>query len=303
MHAKQFIVPQPSSIAAFVSTLLDTRSAETVLTRGGVWLEGQRVEDAGQVVPAGAQITLHFPPDGHYSDVTIAPDDIWYEDAWLLVLNKRAGWYTGATPWDTQGNALAALTHFLASRDRRMPTLHLAHQLDRGTSGLLLCSRHPAVNAPLQAAFASHAVEKHYLCLCMGEPDGDTFDLRTGHGRSRGGRWRLYALEEVGMRLPGGSRVRLAHTSFTVQQRLGDAALLGATLHTGRTHQIRLHTASMGHPLIGDTRYGSHDTFRGQAAAWPLLHAASLRLRHPMSGALLTLNAPLPAWVNTGRVS
>jgi 23S rRNA pseudouridine1911/1915/1917 synthase len=231
--------------------------------------------------------------------VTIAPHDIWYEDAWLLVLNKRAGWYTGATPWDTQGNALAALTRFLTCRDGVVPTLHLAHQLDRGTSGLLLCSRHPTANAPLQAAFASGAVEKRYLCLCMGAPDGDTFELRTGHGRSRGGRWRLYGLEEVGQKLPGGSRIKLAHTSLTVRQRIGDAALLDALLHTGRTHQVRLHAASLGHPLIGDTRYGGGATFRGQPIDWPLLHAASLRLRHPLSGELLVLDAPLPAWAST----
>jgi 23S rRNA-/tRNA-specific pseudouridylate synthase len=90
--------------------------------------------------------------------------------------------------------------------------------------------------------------------------------------------------------------VRTAHTSFFVVQRQGDAALLQATPHTGRTHQIRLHSASVGHPLVGDTRYGGSATLRGEAVAWPCLHAVALRLHHPITGAVLALHAPLPAW-------
>lgn len=265
-----------------------------MLARGGVWLGRSRVQDAALPAPAGASITIHRPPDGTYAEVQIEPSDILYEDTWLLALNKRAGWYTGDTPWDTYGNVRAALTRWLQKQDGSTPVVHLAHQLDRDTSGVLLCSKHTRVNALLHMAFASGAMHKRYLCICEGEPTEETFEMYSGHGRAKGGRWRLYDLEQVGMALPDGQRVRYAHTSFRVGQRLGDATLLQSTLHTGRTHQIRLHLAALGHPLLGDVRYGGAATFRGRMLNGHLLHASYLRLPHPATDEVLELQAAMP---------
>lgn len=283
------------TIASLVQELLGREILEQLLAHGGVWLDRQRVQDATLPTPAGAVLRLHRPPDGQYASVTITAADICYEDEWLLALNKRAGWYTGATPWDTQGNVQAALTHMLTLRDGMPPRLHLAHQLDRHTSGVLLCTKDPHANAPLQAAFANGAVEKTYLGVCVGEPRNTVFEMRTGHGRSQGGRWRLYDQEQVGQALPTGGRVQLAHTHFQVTQRLGDYAIIYARPRTGRTHQIRLHLAACGHPLLGDTRYGGPDVFRHQALTAHLLHAARLRLSHPITGQPLDLQAAIPA--------
>lgn len=282
-------------LAELIRSWLGAEAAAPALERGGVWLEGRRLADPQLPAPAGARLTVHRPPDGRYAEVTVTPADLCYEDEWLLALNKRAGWYTGATPWDTQGNALAALERWLCARDGQPPTLHLAHQLDRDTSGVLLFSKRPAVNAPLQAAFAGGGVHKRYDCICWGEPDDEAFVVRSGHGRSSGGRWRLYPLEQVGMALPGGGRVRLAHTSFRLVERLGGAAWLHAEPHTGRTHQIRLHLAGEGRPLLGDTRYGGPSVFRGETLRGHLLHAARLCLVHPFTGQPLDLVADLPA--------
>ncbi|MCS6879871.1 MAG: RluA family pseudouridine synthase [Oscillochloridaceae bacterium] len=263
--------------------------------RGGAWLDGRRVSDAAAPAPAGAELTLRFPPADGYTDVTITAEDLAYEDAWLIAVHKRAGWYVGATPWDAQGNVLAALGRYLTSRDGAAPPLHLAHQLDRDTSGLLLVSKAPAANAALQAAFTTGEVVKTYLGLCAGRPPWSAIDLRTGHGRAAGGRWRIYPLEAVGQALPeGGGRVREAHSSFRVARTLGDAALVIAVPHTGRTHQIRLHLAHLGHPLLGDTRYGGPPGYAGQPLPGHLLHAAELRLRHPITGAMLALASPPP---------
>jgi 23S rRNA pseudouridine1911/1915/1917 synthase len=265
------------------------------VARGGAWLDGRRALDPAQHPAAGAALSLRLPPPGGYAELELAHADLAYEDAWLVALHKRQGWYVGATPWDVHGNALAALRRFLAARDGLAPPLHLAHQLDRDTSGLLLIAKAPAVKAALHVAFASGHVAKQYRCLCAGAPLWGALELRTGHGRAAGGRWRIYARAEVGRALPdGGGRVKEAHSSLAVERRLPGAALLRVTLHTGRTHQIRLHAAHAGHPLLGDTRYGGPASFAGLPLAGQLLHAGELRLPHPVTGATLALESPLP---------
>ncbi|NTU79774.1 MAG: hypothetical protein HGA45_10295 [Chloroflexales bacterium] len=91
-----------------------------------------------------------------------------------------------------------------------------------------------------------------------------------------------------------GGRVKAAHTTFAVEALLAGAAMVRATPHTGRTHQIRLHMAHAGHPLLGDTRYGGPASYQGRDLAGHLLHAAELRLAHPLTGASLELASPLP---------
>lgn len=281
-------------IADLVAARIGAAAAATILAHGGVWVDRSRVQDASQPAQVGACLTIHRPPAGRYPTVELTQADILYEDAWLLAVNKRAGWYTTATPWDAYGNVHTALLRWLHDRDGNTAYLHLAHQLDRDTSGILLGTKDPAMNGPLQAAFVSSAVQKTYRCLCAGEPATEMFEVRSGHGRSRGGRWRLYALAQVGMLLPDGQRVRFAHTSFVVEQRLGEAALLRAVLHTGRTHQIRLHLASLEHPLLGDARYGGPDSIGGVVLMGHLLHAACLRLVHPVTGEELVIEAEMP---------
>lgn len=293
----RLIVPEGlagQSLAALVVGELGPAAAAPVLVHAGVWLGRARVWDVTQPAPAGAEVIIHRPPTGRYAELAITAADICYEDGGLLALNKRAGWYVTPTPWDAYGNVRVALQFWLDARAQARAYLHLVHQLDRDTSGVLLCSRDQALNGLLQVAFNSGAVEKEYLCICQGEPAEDGFVVRSGHGRGRGGGWRLYALEEVGRRLPNGTSVKYAHTSFAVVRRLGGAALLRAHLHTGRTHQIRLHLAGQGHPLLGDAKYGGALMFRGEPVPHHLLHAAVMRLEHPATGAPLELRAPLP---------
>jgi 23S rRNA pseudouridine1911/1915/1917 synthase len=295
MERQSFIVaPEATGItlAQIASDLLGARALD-VIARGGAYVDGRRTRDAAAPLPAGAHVSFRLPPAAGYSHVTLTAADLCYEDAWLIAIHKRSGWYVGATPWDDQGNVLAALERFLTARDGAAPRLHLAHQLDRDTAGVLLLSKDPAVNPALQRAFAGGTVQKRYQAICAGVPPL-TGDIRTGHGRATGGRWRIYPLEEVGRELPsGGGRVRAAHTSYQVVQTATDAALLDVTLHTGRTHQIRLHMAHIGHPLLGDARYGGPERYRGLALAGHMLHAASMQLAHPISGTQLELASPL----------
>lgn len=290
-----YLVAQGESLLSELVEQLLGDVGRQALERGGVWLEGQRVSDPLQRVAAGAQLQLRLPPADHYPEVSLEAADLLYEDAWIVVVQKRSGWYVGATPWDRYGNLLVALERFLTRRDGIAATLHLAHQLDRDTSGLLLVSKAAAANAPLQATFASGNIAKRYLCLCMGLPEWEELDLLSGHGRGAGGRWRLYPLEQVGQLLPmGGGRIRRAHTGLKVVLRGPATALVEAMPHTGRTHQIRLHMAAAGHPLLGDSRYGGPAYHAGQSLPGHLLHATELRLAHPITGVPLHLSSPLP---------
>lgn len=263
--------------------------------RGGAWLDGARVSDPALRAPAGAALVLRLPPGGAYAELELGPADIAYEDEWLIALHKGMGWYVGATPWDVYGNALAALGRLLSRRDGTAPPLHLAHQLDRDTTGVLLISKAPAANPALAAAFSSGDVKKIYRCLTAGAPPARG-EVHTGHGRSAGGRWRVYPLEDLGRALPaGGGRVKAALTTYAVERYLAGAALVRCAPRTGRTHQIRLHMAHLGHPLLGDARYGGPTRYAGIDLPGHLLHAAALSLRHPITGADLELASPLPA--------
>lgn len=270
-------------------------NGEILLARGGVWVDHQRVTDPNLQIDPTQQIELRRPPGDQYAELELTNSTIAYEDEWLLALHKQAGWYAGATPWDLRGNALDAARRFLLARDGIAYPMHLAHQLDRDTSGVLLLTKHPAANGPLHKAFAGGTTNKRYLALCSGVPPQEAA-ICTGHGRAAAGRWRLYSLEEIGRELPsGGGRVKLAHTSYHLLQALDDAALIEATLYTGRTHQIRLHLAHIGHPLLGDARYGGPTSYANIALTGHLLHAQQLALAHPITRQPLIIESPLPA--------
>lgn len=261
------------------------------LQRGGIWLGTQRIRDGSMPVAAGREIAVRLPPDGHYRDARITAEDILYEDEDLIILNKAPGYYVGATPWDDEGHMQAALQRYLQNRGISCEA-RLLHQIDRDTSGILVCSKNETVHAQLQKDW--QAVEKSYMALACGLVDWEACDAYTGHGRSKQGRWRVYMRAEIGTRLPDHNVVRAAHTSFTCLERYALGSLICAQLHTGRTHQIRLHLAGLGHPLLGDGRYGGALDVRGQPIQHHMLHAGRLVLRHPTRNTELEITAPLP---------
>jgi 23S rRNA pseudouridine1911/1915/1917 synthase len=269
-------------------------SADVIIGRGGAWIDGKRIRERHHRIAPGSLLHLHRPPKGRYCDLQLGAGDIVYEDEWLVVLNKQAGWYVGATPWDVEGSLLAALERYLTNRDGMGPQLHLAHQLDRDTSGLLLISKTPQANPDLQAAFAEGRVSKEYAGICQGHPAPEGV-IQTGHGRSAGGRWRVYPWAQIGQRLPGGGgTVKAAITHYRVEQFLAGAALVQVAPQSGRTHQIRLHMAELGHPLLGDVRYGGTTSYADETIERHLLHATRLQLQHPILKTGLDFQSPLP---------
>lgn len=275
---------------------LTPAAAHALIERGAVWLDRQRVRQPDLLLPGGAQLVIHFPPNGSYATVTITPGDIIWEDRWLLALNKRPGWYSNYTPWDIRDAIPYALAEFVHDRDGRTIPLHLAHQLDRDTSGVLLVSKDPGINRSLLELFLSGGMSKRYLALATGRFEPESCEVQTGHGRGQSGLFRIYPLEDVGQKLPYGSqRVRLMHTRFEVVARTKQATLIQAQPITGRTHQIRLHLAHLGHPVVGDARYGGMTALDGISVPHHLLHAAQLGFSHPVTKVPILLHAPLPA--------
>lgn len=272
-------------------------AADLLIARGGLWLDGSRLRGDDMLARAGAELAIHRPLAGAYPDVAVAAEQILYEDGDLLALNKPAGAYVDSTPWDAEGNLHAALERFLTARDGVAPRLHLAHRLDRDTTGVLLVTKNPAVNPAIQRGFVGGKIHKEYLCLCAGAPAEDAFEITTGHGRTAHGLFRVYPADQIGELLMNGSRVKSMRTRFRVERRLGDATLLRAFPETGRTHQIRLHLAHLGLPLLGDAKYGGPAAWRERPVPRHLLHAERLSLPHPGTGEPLDLLAPAPEWV------
>ena len=267
-----------------------------LIERGGLWVDGARMRDPEARARAGAEIAIHRPLSGIYPEILVSAAQIIYEDDDLLALNKPAGVYVDSTPWDAEGNYHAALVRFIAARDSVVPRLHLAHRLDRDTTGVLLVTKNPEINPRIQSAFIHGTVHKQYLALCAGAPVHDSFEIATGHGRGAHGLFRVYPAEEIGRVLANGSRVKAMRTRFQVEVRADEATLVRAFPETGRTHQIRLHLAHLGHPLLGDARYGGPAHWRGEIVPFHLLHAERLALPHPRSGQTLDITAPAPQW-------
>lgn len=266
------------------------------------WIRAGAVRANGEPVRArdrvrgGERLTVQaqFEPDDRVAAEAL-PLDIVYEDAVLLVLNKPPGLvvHPGA------GNRQHTLQNALLAHDpelARVPRAGLVHRLDKDTSGLLVVARTPEAHTQLVAALAAREVGREYLALCVGAPTGGgRIDRPIGRHRS--------ARTRMAVRSDG----RAAVSHYVIEERLRAHTLLRVRLETGRTHQIRVHLASIGHPVAGDTLYGAPAkipaiALRKKSDPEPeaivlnrnFLHAAELEFAHPTTGKQLCLKAPLP---------
>jgi 23S rRNA pseudouridine1911/1915/1917 synthase len=269
---------------------------QALIAEGHVVLDGSPARASARLRP-GQAVRVHVPApvpaEPRPEDI---PVEIVYEDERVVVVDKPAGLvvHPGA------GNAAGTLVNALLGRVRDLSGVGgvlrpgIVHRLDRGTSGLLVVAKDDETHRSLVRQFASRTVEKEYLALVLGLPARATGEVDAPIGRDPVHR------QKMSVRAPRG---REARTSWRVEERFDGAALLRVRIHTGRTHQIRVHLASIGHPVAGDPVYGGTRTpssRRAEARAAlqslerPALHAARLAFTHPASGDRLALEAPLP---------
>jgi 23S rRNA pseudouridine1911/1915/1917 synthase len=266
----------------------------------------QRAFDAGRVTLGGRPIrrsaTVHAGDVLTFSFPEVKPNelravdirlDVLFEDKWLLAINKPAGMvvHPGAgTREDTLVHALLAHCAGSLSGIGGVERPGIVHRLDRETSGVIIVAKTDQAHRELAKQFAARTVVKEYLALVVGVPRLMSGTIRKAIGRNVRQRHKMAVVEE-------GHGGRASWTDWSIVERFGDlAALVTCTLHTGRTHQIRVHLASMGHPLLGDAAYGWKANARmGSQPVRVMLHAGHLVLKHPGTGKILDLRAPIPA--------
>jgi 23S rRNA pseudouridine1911/1915/1917 synthase len=267
---------------------LSRTQAATLIATGNVAVDG-RQQRASYRVRAGERVTVVVPPPPRRQVTGEAiPLDVVYEDDSILVVDKPAGMVVHPAP----GNWTGTLVNALVGRGGELSQeggderAGIVHRLDKDTSGLLLVAKNDRAHRALAAAIAARRIVRRYAALAWGHLDGDRLTVDRPIARDPRDRTRMAIV----------SSGKPAKTDFVRLARFDAADLLRAHLHTGRTHQIRVHLASVGHPVVGDDAYGGGGGRR--LVELPprrhFLHAAWLRLRHPLTGAPMDLRSPLP---------
>ena len=275
---------------------LSRSAAQRLIDSGQVTVNGDPVK-ASYKVSAGDEVVAFLPADEPPGLVPEAvPLEVVYEDQALLVVDKAAGMVVHPAPGHPAGtlvNALLAHCPELATSGGERPGI--VHRLDRDTSGLILVAKNDKVRRALQRQFKERQVQKAYTALLDGHLQPAWGRIEAPVGRDPQHRQRMTVLS-------GG---REAVTEYHVLEQFahqvgpaaGDYSLVEAEPLTGRTHQIRVHFASIGHPVVGDEVYGR----RRQRLPVPrqFLHARRLGFKHPLTGERLSLEAPLPEELDT----
>lgn len=269
-----------SPLAAYLARELRMAEEETadLIDFGSVQIQGLGERNSGRRLSGGEEVCVFFPHGGVRRHYEIDPKRILYQDAHLLAYDKEAGVPSQQTPADGYNNLYAAILRFLDGKRRKEAYAALHHRLDRETSGVMVFVLDRSANRRMGKAFESRQVVKDYLAWVQGVPKEESWVSRHDIGRVSG---RYCALP------PG--KGKGAETAFRKLAEAGGRSLVHARPHTGRTHQIRLHCAAEGLPIVGDRLYG------GPAAPRLFLHAFRLHLPHPATGRDLGLEAPLPA--------
>jgi 23S rRNA pseudouridine1911/1915/1917 synthase len=293
------------ALASLAPELSRTR-VQRLVEDGRVRVDG-RAPKAAARVRGGEAVEVEVPPPEPTAvlaqDLPLA---VLHEDRDVVVLDKAAGMVVHPARGTPHSTVLNALLGRLAAGeigpDAALPRLGLVHRLDKDTSGCLVVARTDAALQALQAQWKGRTVEKVYLALVHGAP-ADAGRLDTPYGRHPRDRTRFTGR---------GKFTRRALTEWRVAERFGDdAALLEVTLHTGRTHQIRVHLSEAGHPLLADAVYGgvrregrlpeaSPVRRAAEAIGRQALHAARLAFDHPRTGKRMRFEAPLPADLRRG---
>ena len=267
---------------------ISRNQAATLIANGRVVVDGRR-ERASYRARAGERITVTVPPPPSRAVVAESiPLNIAYEDEDVLVVDKQAGMVVHPAPGNWSGTLVNAL------KGRGAPLAEgadegregIVHRLDKETSGLLLVAKTDRAHRMLGAELQARRIVRRYAAMAWGHLSEDRLTVEKPIARDPRDRKRM-AIVSTG---------RPARTDFTRLARFDSADLLRAHLYTGRTHQIRVHLAAIGHPVVGDDTYGGGGGRRLMQLPprRHFLHAAWLQFRHPVSGQEIDIRSPLP---------
>lgn len=261
---------------------------QQLIEGGALRLNGQQVCKPSTKVKAGDQglIELRPTPQSQAFKAETMALDLVYQDEHLLVINKPAGLVVHPAPGNWQGTLMNGLLG-LDARAFELPRAGIVHRLDKDTSGLMVVARTRAVMDALVRAIAAREVSRQYLAIGQGRWSGPGRRcVEAAIGRDPVNRLRMAVVDLA--RQAG----KPARTDFELLANADAGCLVHCSLHTGRTHQIRVHMASLSHPLLADSLYGGQSTLHMQRQA---LHAYRLGLVHPVTHQALSFSAPLPA--------
>jgi 23S rRNA pseudouridine1911/1915/1917 synthase len=271
-----------------------SRNRIQTLIRDGLALVNNRKEKPGYKVKLGETISLEL-PERPVHDVLPEPIplDVIFEDPHIIVLNKPPGLVVHPAPGNYTGTLVNALLYHYGSlpssgrEGSARERAGIVHRLDKDTSGVMVVARTQEALRSLSGQFKSRIVKKKYLALVAGVIKKGSGTIEVGLGRH---------VKERRMISTHTHHAREAITSFVVKERFTKATLVEVEIKTGRTHQIRVHLAHIGYPVLGDRMYGGGkaSTFGSSIIARQMLHAGSLSLLHPDTGSPLTFSAPPP---------
>jgi 23S rRNA pseudouridine1911/1915/1917 synthase len=273
-------------LAAEIARL--SRARIQALIKSGHILLNNAAAKPGAKIKAGDLISVHEPPPQPVETLAEEiPLDVLHEDDDLIVLNKPAGLVVHPAAGNWSHTLVNALLHHCPALSGigGVQRPGIVHRLDKETSGCIVVAKNDATHQNLSAQFAGRKVLKVYLALAAGRLKKTSGTIETSIGRHPVHRKKMAVVAE-------GSRGRNAKTSYRVLQELENASLVECTLHTGRTHQIRVHLKHLGHPLLGDKLYGGAKA--GDAFPRQMLHAWKLGFFHPRNSRWMEFQSPLP---------
>jgi len=283
------------ALAAAIPTLSRER-LKALISSGAVTLAGQLVRDPATRLTGACEVVVMIPraapPTNAAQDIPLA---VVYEDEHLIVIDKPAGLVVHPACGNPDGTLVNALLHHCQGSLSGIGGVErpgIVHRIDKDTSGLMVAAKTDRAHTGLAAQFARHSIDRRYQAIVAGRPRPAAGRIETNLGRSPSNRKKMAVV--------GAGQGKHAVTHYATLTPLDGAALVECRLETGRTHQVRVHMTSIGHPLLGDPVYGRPDAglrnllsrlaFKRQA-----LHAARLGFVHPVTSQSLAFDSNIPA--------